>query len=73
MQGQEQEAIRLPIPEVSLDIPFGEASPAPITGRPRLDLTEEERAERKRQQKRDSARRARERKKKMREGGEKED
>lgn len=82
LQGQEEEAM-IKIPEQYLNdatrgIPIGEARPAPPTGRPRLDLSEEERAERKRQQKRESARRARERKKKEKAGlkeggGEKED
>ena len=82
LQGQEEEAM-IKIPEGMLDdatrgVPIGEARPIGIGGRPRMDLSEEERAERKRQQKRESARRARERKKKEKAGlkeggGEKED
>jgi len=89
LQGQEEEAM-VKIPEgrvldeapksipLPIGIPIGEARPIGIGGRPRLDLSEEERAERKRQQKRESARRARERKKKEKAGlkeggGEKED
>jgi len=76
LQGQEEEAM-VKIPEALLDeargVPIGEARPFVPGGRPRLEISEEERAERKRQQKRESARRARERKKKekagLKEGG----
>ena len=94
LQGQEEEAlIKIPEGRVldeapksnplPIGIPIGEARPIDarpigIGGRPRLDLSEEERAERIREQKRESARRARERKKKEKAGlkeggGEKED
>lgn len=65
LQGQEEG-----IPIVSIETPL---SPIGIGGRPRLEISEEERAERKKQQKRESARRARERRKKekagLKEGG----
>ena len=67
LQGQEEEAmIKIPaamLNDATAGMPIGEARPFQPGGRPRLDLTEEERAERKRQQKRESARRQRERKK----------